>query len=104
MSCFTFSFPPPPCSALLYLAAAVADFYIPSESMPEHKLQSAEGAPEVKLSLVPKMLSPLVSAWVPRAYVVSFKLETEDKLLVRGRLTHLKRPNIFFLKKSDGEI
>ncbi len=68
--------------------------------MPEHKLQSAEGAPEVKLSLVPKMLSPLVSAWVPRAYVVSFKLETEDKLLVRGRHKHFKRPNLFKKKQA----
>ena len=34
-------------AAGLYLAAAVADFYIPSKDMPEHKMQSAEGAPEV---------------------------------------------------------
>ena len=29
--------------AMLYLAAAVSDFYIPASEMPEHKLQSSEG-------------------------------------------------------------
>ena len=67
--------------AMLYLAAAVSDFYIPASSMSEHKLQSSEGAPEVKLSLVPKMLTPLVRHWVPRAFVISFKLETDPNLL-----------------------
>ena len=37
--------------AMLYLAAAVSDFYIPAASMSEHKLQSSEGAPEVILFL-----------------------------------------------------
>lgn len=67
---------------LLYLAAAVSDFYIPPEKMPEHKMQSTEGAPTISLQLVPKMLQPLTSYWVPDAYVVSFKLETDEKLLI----------------------
>ena len=36
----------------------------------------------MKLSLVPKMLTPLVRHWVPRAFVISFKLETDLNLLV----------------------
>lgn len=68
--------------AALYLAAAVSDFYIPSDEMPTHKMQSGEGAPTISLQLVPKMLAPLVSLWVPHAYVVSFKLETDDNLLI----------------------
>ncbi len=68
--------------AMLYLAAAVADFYIPAGKMSEHKLQSSDGAPEVHLALVPKMLAPLVKDWVPKAFVVSFKLETDPDLLV----------------------
>jgi phosphopantothenate-cysteine ligase len=56
--------------AMLYLAAAVSDFYIPASSMSEHKLQSSEGAPDLQLSLVPKILSPLVKFWVPEAFVV----------------------------------
>lgn len=68
--------------AVLYLAAAVSDFYIPSELMPTHKMQSGHGAPTISLQLVPKMLSPLVSLWVPHAFVVSFKLETDENLLI----------------------
>ncbi|XP_063707318.1 phosphopantothenate--cysteine ligase [Culicoides brevitarsis] len=68
--------------ALLYLAAAVSDFYIPSDEMPTHKMQSGQGAPTISLQLVPKMLAPLVSLWVPNAFVVSFKLETDDNLLI----------------------
>lgn len=67
--------------ALLYLAAAVSDFYVPEEDMPKHKIQST-GAPKISLELVPKILKPLVSSWVPQAYVVSFKLETDEGLLI----------------------
>ncbi|XP_077288405.1 phosphopantothenoylcysteine synthetase [Arctopsyche grandis] len=69
-------------NCLLYLAAAVSDFYVPSNEMPTHKMQSGEGAPVIQLQLVPKMLTPLVNNWVPRAYVVSFKLETDENLLI----------------------
>lgn len=45
-------------------------------------MQSGQGVPSISLQLVPKMLSPLVSLWVPNAYVVSFKLETDENLLI----------------------
>lgn len=67
--------------ALLYLAAAVSDFYIPLDKMPTHKIQSDNGAPNISLHLVPKALEPLVHSWIPNAYVVSFKLETNSSLL-----------------------
>lgn len=69
--------------AMLYLAAAVSDFYIPSGDMSEHKIQSSQGAPKVELKIVPKMLAPLVKEWVPRAFVVSFKLETDETILLQ---------------------
>lgn len=68
--------------AMLYLAAAVSDFYIPADELPEHKIQSKEGAPVISLWLVPKILQPLVSLWVPDAFVISFKLETDDSILI----------------------
>ncbi|XP_072949754.1 phosphopantothenate--cysteine ligase [Epargyreus clarus] len=68
--------------ALLYLSAAVSDFYIPKDRVPTHKMQSGSGAPVIQLHLVPKMLAPLVNLWVPSAYVVSFKLETDENLLI----------------------
>ena len=56
-------------------------------------MQSAEGPPTISLQLVPKMLEPLVNLWVPNAYVVSFKLETDENLLIskaRGALSKYK--------------
>ena len=50
--------------------------------MPEHKIQSTDGAPDIKLQLVPKLLKPLVKFWVPEAFVVSFKLETDSTILL----------------------
>ena len=68
--------------ALVYLAAAVSDFYVPWEALAEHKIQSsARGALELRLEAVPKMLGLLRAAWAPEAYVVSFKLETSAALL-----------------------
>ena len=67
---------------MLYLAAAVSDFYIPVNDMAEHKIQSSEGAPKIELKLVPKILAPLVKDWVPEAFVISFKLETDESILI----------------------
>lgn len=36
----------------------------------------------ITLQLVPKILKPLVSSWVPNAFIVSFKLETDERLLI----------------------
>jgi len=68
-------------ASLLYLAAAVSDFYVPTGQLPKHKIQSSEGPPSVQLEIVPKMLSPLVSYWAPNSFVISFKLETDPNLL-----------------------
>ncbi|ESP02885.1 hypothetical protein LOTGIDRAFT_110784 [Lottia gigantea] len=68
--------------AMLYLAAAVSDFYIPKADMSEHKIQSSNGPLELKLQLVPKMLEPLVKDWVPSAFIISFKLETDKDILI----------------------
>ncbi|XP_018334671.1 phosphopantothenate--cysteine ligase [Agrilus planipennis] len=77
--------------AILYLAAAVSDFYIPSSEMPTHKMQSEAGAPTISLKLVPKLLAPLVNLWIPQAFVVSFKLETDENLLITKCRDALKK-------------
>uniref|UniRef100_A0A8C5N0Y6 Phosphopantothenate--cysteine ligase n=1 Tax=Leptobrachium leishanense TaxID=445787 RepID=A0A8C5N0Y6_9ANUR len=69
-------------NAMFYLAAAVSDFYIPASEMPEHKIQSSSGPLQITMKMVPKMLSPLVKDWAPKAFVVSFKLETDTSILV----------------------
>jgi len=67
---------------LLYLAAAVSDFYIPNGDLPVHKIQSSEGAPSIQLQCVPKMLVPLAQLWKGGSALVSFKLETDSNILV----------------------
>lgn len=68
--------------ALLYLAAAVSDFYIEEEKLPTHKIQSSGGELNLRLSLAPKAIEKIVNKIVPEAYVVSFKLETDESILV----------------------
>uniref|UniRef100_A0A914P9Z3 DNA/pantothenate metabolism flavoprotein C-terminal domain-containing protein n=1 Tax=Panagrolaimus davidi TaxID=227884 RepID=A0A914P9Z3_9BILA len=66
----------------VYLAAAVSDFYIDAERLPEHKIQSADGGLNLKLTIAPKVLRRIVKDFVPEAFVVSFKLETDPSVLV----------------------
>lgn len=85
-----------------YLAAAVSDFFVPPEQLPEHKIQSGtlltepcerssyehshDSQPPSFLNLalypVPKRLGTLVSEWAPGAFVTSFKLETDLDLVI----------------------
>ena len=97
---------------LYFLAAAVSDFYVPPEHLPQHKIQSrplqlslppqqqrdqqqqqqqeeeepVEPPPrllQLALHPVPKRLGTLVSDWAPGCFVTSFKLETDLALVVR---------------------
>jgi hypothetical protein len=93
--------------AIVYLAAAVSDFYIPTAKKSLHKIQSRnyaslsdstdeessgsaissdnnvvdDGTLSLKLYPVPKMITPLRQTWAPNAFVVSFKLETDKTIL-----------------------
>ena len=89
------------CGRVIYfLAAAVSDFYVPPEQLPQHKLQSGQlltpraestsfpppdppAAAQLRLNLcpVPKRLGALVADWAPGSFVASFKLETDPALL-----------------------
>ncbi len=99
--------------ALLYLAAAVSDFFVPKERLAEHKIQSSDTnhqsntdsengqhrraaqAPSKKLVIyldpVPKFLKSLVDGWAPQAMIVSFKLETDPSILIGKAQTALDR-------------
>ncbi len=68
--------------AMVYLAAAVSDFYIPRSELPKHKIQSnSSNGLVLNLKPVPKCLGKLKSEWCPNALIVSFKLETDLSLL-----------------------
>lgn len=77
--------------AMYYLAAAVSDFFIPTTSVPEHKIQSGKGRLVIEMDQVPKVLKPMVETWTPEAYLVSFKLETDPSLLIPKSIAALKR-------------
>ncbi|KAL5018236.1 hypothetical protein ScPMuIL_003958 [Solemya velum] len=79
--------------AMLYLAAAVSDFYIPKSDMPQHKIQSSDGPLQLELQLVPKMLEPLTREWCPNAFTVSFKLETDMEILLSKAKRALNKYN-----------
>ena len=101
-------------TVLLYLAAAVSDFFIPPSRIAEHKIQSGETGPVrtfgtsamsdphdtlpaegkrlvIDLDPVPKFLKALVDDWVPRAMIASFKLETDPDLLISKSQKALQR-------------
>ncbi|XP_024027642.1 phosphopantothenate--cysteine ligase 2 [Morus notabilis] len=78
-------------NAIFYLAAAVSDFYVPWQSMAEHKIQSASGPLNMQLAQVPKMLSVLRRDWAPMAFCISFKLETDSKILLEKAGVALKK-------------
>ncbi|KAL5208379.1 hypothetical protein ABZP36_032814 [Zizania latifolia] len=79
---------------MFYLAAAVSDFYVPWDRMAKHKIQSAGGPLDMRLSQVPKMLSLLRNQWAPLAFCISFKLETDSGILVQKADMALNKYNM----------
>ena len=77
--------------ALLYLSAAVSDFYVPLDRLPPHKMASDGGPVQLQLQPVPKLLSRLRHHWAPQALLVSFKLETDAAVLQQRATRALHR-------------
>eukprot|EP00667_Euglena_gracilis_P014447 EG_transcript_14968 len=76
-----------PADLLVYLAAAVSDFYIPRAEMPEHKIQSrASDRWDLSLAPVPKCLGLIARQWCAGSFIVGFKLET-DRSILRTKAT-----------------
>ena len=72
---------------MLSLSAAVSDFFIPDSELSEHKIQSrgSGGSIQFTMRAVPKLLGMLKRSerpWCQKATVVSFKLETNENILV----------------------
>lgn len=69
--------------AMLFLAAAVSDFFLADKYISEHKICSDEASNfQITLSPVPKMIDFLKESACPRAFIVSFKLETDERLVI----------------------
>jgi phosphopantothenate-cysteine ligase len=72
---------------MLFLAAAVSDFYIPLSKMTAHKIQSnnQDSGLDIHLDNVPKALGHVRHIWAPNCFIVTFKLET-DPLILREKV------------------
>ena len=96
---------------LVYLAAAVSDFYIPLEKRAVHKIQSrdyglatsdsnntakvgVDNTLTITLYPVPKVIPTLRKKWCPTAFVVSFKLETDSDILHQKATMAMKRNGV----------
>ncbi|CAI5951875.1 unnamed protein product [Closterium sp. NIES-64] len=79
---------------MVYLAAAVSDFFVPWPSMVEHKIQSGAGPLDIHLARVPKMIPLLRSLWCPSALLVSFKLETDSSILLSKARSALQKNQV----------
>jgi len=105
---------------IVYLAAAVSDFYLPESRISEHKIQSKDfqDGLHIHLDPMPKMLGVLSTEWAPQAFVISFKLETLPSLLepkargsldsyghqvVIGNLLSSHQDEVFVFSKKDPE-
>lgn len=77
--------------AMYYLAAAVSDFFLPRQRMYEHKIQSGKGSLLIEMDQVPKILKPLVADWTLGGFIVSFKLETDQTLIIPKARQALER-------------
>merc|ERR1712232_1435332 len=78
-------------NGIVFLAAAVSDFYIPEGEMVSEKIQSrSHDGLAVQLRNVPKLLGA-VKHWAPQSLVVSFKLETNPNILLAKAVGALKK-------------
>jgi phosphopantothenate-cysteine ligase len=76
---------------MIFLAAAVSDYYIPTEEISEHKIQSSEENLIIKLSPVKKEINKIKSDWNPNTFLVSFKLETDEDLLINKSIKAIEK-------------
>ncbi|KRX94873.1 Phosphopantothenate--cysteine ligase, partial [Trichinella pseudospiralis] len=103
---------------VMYLAAAVSDYYIPEEQLPIHKMKSSQKTLKLCLAPVPKLLKNLVEM-NRKAYIVSFKLETDSNTLVAkckealdinshqlviGNILHTRYHQVYLVRKDNVEV
>ena len=79
---------------IFYLPAAVSDFYLPADSLAEHKIQSREVETlDVSLLPVPKKLG-IIKSNNPSAIAISYKLETDEAILENKAVMSLEKYNM----------
>lgn len=81
---------------MIVLAAAVADFYVPTSEMAKEKIQSrSHDGLELRLKNTPKMLGLIRDDWgASNAMIVSFKLETNENILLAKAAGAIQKYNV----------
>lgn len=85
------------CNSIIYLAAAVSDFFILENELKENKIQSNENKNGliIKLNNVNKNIHKIKDEWNKNCFLITFKLETDENILFK------KAKNSIFKNKSD---
>ena len=97
---------------IILLAAAVSDFDVCESA--NQKIDSSSSFSEIKLKKVEKVISKLTSSWAPQAATFSFKLETNENLILKksekyfeqgvkgviGNELLTRRKRIYFISKN----
>jgi phosphopantothenate-cysteine ligase len=81
-------------NAIFYSAAAVSDYYIPSNQQNQHKIASNQSSLQINLSPTPKLLPVLKNSNLSAAYCISFKLETDKEILITKALAAINHYNM----------
>lgn len=68
-------------NSIIFLAAAVSDFYIPKDKIVENKIQSNDSELTIQLYPIKKEIYKIKTEWNPKAFLISFKLETDKNIL-----------------------
>src|SRR5690349_8677676 len=67
---------------MIFLAAAVSDYYIPEDKLSIDKIQSANEPLTITLYPVKKEMHKIKEEWNVNTFLVSFKLETNEQILI----------------------
>ncbi|KAG1049378.1 hypothetical protein G6F46_007041 [Rhizopus delemar] len=90
--------------AMYYLAAAVSDFFIPSQKMVEHKIQSSDGGLTLTLDQVPKFLKPLVSNWAAKVPKARQALTRYGHQVVIGNMLATRKQTVTLITKDSEKV
>ena len=77
--------------SLIFLAAAVSDYYVPEEVMSTHKIQSSSENININLYPVKKEIYKIKDDWNPKTFLISFKLETDYNMLIDKSLKSIQK-------------
>ena len=86
-------------NSLFFCAAAVSDFFIPHEKLDIHKI-SVDGPLHLTLQKTPKCLG-MIRHISPKSFLVSFKLETDQDLLIKKSLQAIHRDGVHLVVANE---